>query len=72
MVEAALPADATVIAYLVDYFLEAHRKEATRALGDLRQDLLQVVEVDGTWLDFPDLGKPYATAAALLVLDLSR
>ena len=51
---------------------EAHRKEATRALGDLRQDLLQVVEVDGTWLDFPDLGKPYATAAALLVLGLSR
>ncbi len=51
---------------------EAYHKEASVALALLRKDLCQVVELDGTWIDFPDIGKPYATAAALLVLSLAR
>ena len=49
-----------------------HRDEARKALRLLRADLLQIPELDGSWMDFPDLGKPYGTAAALLVLALSR
>jgi hypothetical protein len=30
--------------------------------------VLQVAEADGSWLDFADVGKPYATAMALMVL----
>ncbi len=50
---------------------KAYRATAREALNLLRTDLLQVVELDGTWLDFEDLGKPYGTAAALLVLALA-
>lgn len=52
--------------------IEAHRTEAHDALRLLRKDLLEVAEIDGTWLDFPDLGKPYGTAAALLTLAMAR
>ncbi len=37
-------------------------------LAKLREDLLAVVEADGTWVDFQSTGKPYATAMALLVM----
>lgn len=40
-------------------------------LADLRSDLLQVVEADRTWVDFDQIGKPYATAMALSVLSLA-
>ena len=38
------------------------------ALLLLRKDLLQCVEADDTWVDWPPYGKHYATAMALLVL----
>jgi hypothetical protein len=39
-----------------------------RDLAALRADVLARVESDGTWLDTFALGKPYATAMALLIL----
>jgi tetratricopeptide (TPR) repeat protein len=51
----------------------AHRGErAAERLGRLRDDILRVVEADGTWLDFEPIGKPYGTAMALHVLYLAR
>ncbi len=51
----------------------AHRGDrAAEQLGRLRDDLLRVVEADGTWLDFEPIGKPYGTAMALHVLFLAR
>ena len=51
----------------------AHRGEhAAERLGRLRDDILRVAEVDGTWLDFEPIGKPYGTAMALHVLYLAR
>jgi hypothetical protein len=44
----------------------------TEKLGSLRDDVLGVAEVDGTWLDFEPIGKPYGTAMALHVLYLAR
>jgi len=38
------------------------------ALNKLRKDLLQCVEADNTWVDWPPYGKHYATAMALLLL----
>jgi hypothetical protein len=43
-----------------------------RDLAKLRADVLARVDPDGTWTDFPELGKPYGTAMALLILDLTR
>jgi hypothetical protein len=40
-------------------------------LAALRADVLARAEDDGTWMDTIGLGKPYATAMALLVLELS-
>ncbi len=49
----------------------AHRGErASELLGRLRDDILRVVEADGTWLDFETIGKPYGTAMALHILYL--
>ena len=51
----------------------AHRKEhAAEQLAQLRDDILRVVELDGTWLDFEPIGKPYGTAMALHILYLAR
>jgi hypothetical protein len=51
----------------------AEHKHATRErLAELRADLLRVVELDGTWVDFDAIGKPYGTAMALHVLHLAR
>jgi hypothetical protein len=38
----------------------------------LRDDLLRVVEADGTWVDYESIGKSYGTAMALHVLFLAR
>jgi hypothetical protein len=38
----------------------------------LRKDVLARSEADGTWMDTIGLGKPYATAMALLVLELAE
>jgi hypothetical protein len=56
------------------HFAYFHAAEAFRLLGDkralksLQKDLLAVAEADGTWTDWQNGGKPYATAMALLVL----
>ncbi|MHC4960154.1 MAG: DNRLRE domain-containing protein [Planctomycetota bacterium] len=56
------------------FFAYHHAAEALRYLGDkqalatLQQDLRGVAESDGTWMDWANAGKPYATAMALLVL----
>jgi RNA polymerase sigma factor (sigma-70 family) len=49
-----------------------HKDGAKERLRELRDDLLRVVEVDGTWVDFDAIGKPYGTAMALHVLYLAR
>jgi hypothetical protein len=41
---------------------------ASELAAELRSDLLGFAEVDGTWMDFENNGKPYVTAMALLVL----
>ncbi|MCP5022532.1 MAG: DNRLRE domain-containing protein [bacterium] len=38
-------------------------------LADLRKDLLRKAEPDGTWMDTITLGRAYATAMAILVMD---
>lgn len=43
-----------------------------RRLKALRDDLLGVVEADGTWVDYEELGKSYGTAMALLVMDMAH
>jgi len=53
--------------------LSEHGGEAGQAsLRLLRDDLLAVVEADGTWMDFAPVGKAYGTAMSLLVLRLAR
>lgn len=47
---------------------EVPEEPARRAGAALRADVLARVEEDGTWMDTIGLGKPYATAMALLVL----
>jgi hypothetical protein len=49
-----------------------HKDGAKERLRQLRDDLLRVVELDGTWVDFEPIGKPYGTAMALHVLYLAR
>ncbi len=41
-------------------------------LTELSSDILQVVELDGSWVDFEAIGKNYGTAMALHVLYLAR
>ncbi len=41
-------------------------------LTELSRDILQVVEMDGSWVDFEAIGKDYGTAMALHVLYLAR
>jgi hypothetical protein len=56
------------------FFAYHHAAEALSELGarddleKLRDDLLGIVEQDGTWVDYEDIGKCYGTAMALLVL----
>lgn len=45
---------------------------AVARLETLRADLLQVPELDATWVDFHQAGKPYGTAAALLIPAMAR
>jgi hypothetical protein len=47
-------------------------RDAAKRLDKLREDLLRMAEVDGTWLDYEPIGKPYGTAMALHVLYLAR
>jgi hypothetical protein len=62
-------------------FAYAHAARATARHGGpdtakrlrlLRDDLLRVVEADGTWVDYESIGKSYGTAMALHVLFLAR
>ncbi len=46
--------------------------QAKERLQALRDDLLRVAEADGTWVDYPAIGKPYGTAMALLVLHMGK
>lgn len=41
-------------------------------LTELSRDILQVAELDGSWVDFEAIGKNYGTAMALHVLYLAR
>jgi len=45
--------------------------KAEADLAKLREDLLAVVEPDGTWVDYPAIGKCYGTAMALMVLKIT-
>ena len=49
-----------------------HGEDAAGRLALLRDDLLRVVEADGSWVDFDAMGKSYGTAMALHVLYLAR
>lgn len=49
-----------------------HGESSADKLRLLSSDLLRVVELDGTWVDFEMVGKPYGTAMALYVLHLAR
>jgi RNA polymerase sigma factor (sigma-70 family) len=49
-----------------------HKEGAKDRLRELRDDLLGIVELDGTWVDYEPIGKPYGTAMALHVLYLAR
>jgi len=42
--------------------------QRAKRLALLRDDLLGCVELDGTWVDYLGVGKPYGTAMALMVL----
>lgn len=46
--------------------------EFQRPLADIRSEILRVREADGTWVDFEQVGKPYGTAMALLILQLTE
>ncbi|MHC4814410.1 MAG: DNRLRE domain-containing protein [Planctomycetota bacterium] len=44
----------------------------SKMLRQLRADILAVPEMDATWVDYHQLGKPYGTAMALLILKLTE
>ena len=46
--------------------------ERDARLATLRDDILAVGEIDGTWVDYEESGKTYGTAVALLVLGRAR
>jgi tetratricopeptide (TPR) repeat protein len=46
-------------------------QSAREQLAELRRDMLRVAEVDGTWVDYVEIGKPYGTAMALMVLRIA-
>ncbi len=48
------------------------QSERKQIMKQLRKDVLQVVEVDGTWLDWDGAGKNFGTASALMLLHMSR
>ena len=41
-------------------------------LAAIRREILATPEIDGTWVDFAQTGKPYGTAMALLLLEMTR
>ncbi|MBL8879003.1 MAG: DNRLRE domain-containing protein [Phycisphaerales bacterium] len=47
-------------------------EERIERLKRLRDDVLSVMEADGTWIDDEQIGKVYGTAMALLIFDLAR
>jgi hypothetical protein len=49
-----------------------HGEKAAERLAVLRDDVLQVGEADGSWVDYEEIGKPYGTAMALHILHLAR
>jgi hypothetical protein len=49
-----------------------HGERVAERLAILRDDILKVVEADGTWVDCETYGKPYGTAMALHILHLAR
>ncbi|MCB9872019.1 MAG: DNRLRE domain-containing protein [Planctomycetes bacterium] len=62
-------------------FAYYHAAAAARAAGGevgkqvlaaVRAELLATAEIDGTWVDFQQTGKPYGTAMALLALALTE
>ena len=60
--------------YFYDYWfasmgmLKLPEAERGKYLAEIRNDLLQISEVDGSWVDTHLFGKPYGTAMALMVL----
>jgi len=46
--------------------------QASKMRRQLRADILAVPEMDATWVDYHQLGKPYGTAMALLILKLTE
>lgn len=67
------PAGSSAYFYFFAYYhaarlLELRGKDATC----LRDDLLAVAELDGTWVDWSQAGKAYGTAAALLILRIAK
>jgi len=46
--------------------------DAKERLAALRAHLLEVTEIDGTWVDYPAIGKAYGTAMALRVMRLAE
>jgi hypothetical protein len=71
-----IPPRATSSYFFHVAYFDAARLMAERGakehLAKLREDLLAVVEADGAWVDFQNIGKPVATAMALMVLKLAR
>jgi hypothetical protein len=63
------------------FYAYYHAALAARALGPdlaepilaaIRQEILATAEIDGTWIDFAQTGKPYGTAMALLLLEMTQ
>lgn len=60
--------------FFYDYWfasMAAHKlaePDRAKVLTELRNDLLQINEVDGSWVDTHLFGKPYGTAMALMIL----
>lgn len=52
--------------------IELGGEKCREHLALLRDDVLSVMEADGTWIDDEKIGKVYGTAMALLILDLTR
>ncbi len=48
------------------------KNASTPLLQELREDILRVPELDSTWVDYHQGGKPYGTAMALLVLRMGK
>ena len=45
---------------------------ARDVLAEIRKDILAVPEIDGTWADDEQSGKPYGSAMALMILRMAK